>query len=238
MPVSALHVRTASGAVRFTGAQIVSFRLRRQAFVSRICRALSILRQVCRFRANRLPMPKLHIPAGVPVPVALTLRAGCGIVIGRKPTMGVSHDILQEQRGSRSGSHPEDGRADAKAGKVDRREFLALASVFGASTAMAYGMLGLAAPTPALAQEPKKGGVLKVAMSIKDPKDPRTADWSEIANAQRQTLEPLVKYTARLHLRALSARKLGSQRRRDRIRAACPPGRRPGPMATRSTPTT
>ena len=84
---------------------------------------------------------------------------------------------------------------EAKAGNVDRREFLALASVFGASTAMAYGMLGLAAPTEALAQEPKKGGVLKVAMSIKDPKDPRTADWSEIANAQRQTLEPLVKYT-------------------------------------------
>ena len=82
-----------------------------------------------------------------------------------------------------------------KAGKVDRREFLALASVFGASTAMAYGMIGLAAPTKAMAQEPKKGGVIKVAMSVKDPKDPRTADWSEIANAERQTLEPLVKYT-------------------------------------------
>ncbi len=80
-------------------------------------------------------------------------------------------------------------------GKYDRREFLAMASVFGASTAMAYGMIGLAAPTPAAAQEPKKGGVLKVAMWIKDPKDPRTADWSEIATAQRQTLEPLVKYT-------------------------------------------
>lgn len=84
----------------------------------------------------------------------------------------------------------------AKTGSaVDRREFLAMASVFGASTAMAYGMLGLAAPTPALAQEPKKGGVLKVAMWVKDPKDPRTADWSEIANAERQALEPLVKYT-------------------------------------------
>jgi peptide/nickel transport system substrate-binding protein len=78
---------------------------------------------------------------------------------------------------------------------VDRREFLALASAFGASTAMAYGMLGLAAPTEAVAQEPRKGGVIRVAMSIKDPKDPRTADWSEIANAQRQSLEPLVKYT-------------------------------------------
>lgn len=85
-----------------------------------------------------------------------------------------------------------------KTGAVDRREFLAMASVFGASTAMAYSMIGLAAPTRALAQEqgePVTGGVLNVAMWIKEPKDPRTADWSEIANAQRQTLEPLVKYT-------------------------------------------
>ena len=79
---------------------------------------------------------------------------------------------------------------------MDRREFLALASAFGASTAMAYGMLGLAAPTRGdRPGDPKKGGVLKVAMQVKAPRDPRTADWSEIANAQRQTLEPLVKYT-------------------------------------------
>src|SRR5690606_6597499 len=84
---------------------------------------------------------------------------------------------------------------EAKAGKIDRREFLALASVFGASTAMAYGMIGLAAPAKALAQEPKKGGILRVSMFVKANKDPRTADWSEIANAMRQSLEPLVKFT-------------------------------------------
>ena len=100
-----------------------------------------------------------------------------------------------KSNGDRVPAHIEKMAEDAKAGKMDRREFLALASVFGASTAMAYGMIGLAAPTPALAQEPKKGGVLKVAMWVKDPKDPRTADWSEIANAKRQALEPLVKYT-------------------------------------------
>ncbi|TIX12813.1 MAG: diguanylate cyclase, partial [Mesorhizobium sp.] len=77
---------------------------------------------------------------------------------------------------------------EAKAGKVDRREFLALASVFGATTAMAYGMLGLADPTPARAEDVqgKKGGILKVAQWVKDPKDPRKSDWSEIANAERQ----------------------------------------------------
>jgi len=82
-----------------------------------------------------------------------------------------------------------------KAGAVDRREFLALASVFGASTAFAYGMIGLASPNPALAQEPQKGGVLKFVMLVKEPKDPRIADGNEIGNAERQTLEPLVKYT-------------------------------------------
>ena len=85
--------------------------------------------------------------------------------------------------------------ADAKAGKMDRREFLALASIFGASTAAAYGMIGLAAPSRALAETPKKGGVLKVGMFVKDQKDPRTYDWPEMANVTRQFLEPLVRYT-------------------------------------------
>ena len=84
----------------------------------------------------------------------------------------------------------------AKAGRMDRREFLALASVFGASTAMAYGLIGLAAPTEAVAQEPKKGGTIRCAMFVKDMKDPRTWDWPEMAVATRQFLEPLVKYTA------------------------------------------
>ena len=84
---------------------------------------------------------------------------------------------------------------EARAGRVDRREFLALASAFGASTAFAYGMLGLAAPSKALADEPKKGGTLHVAMSVKAQKDPRTYDWTEMANVTRTWLEPLVRYT-------------------------------------------
>src|ERR1700722_10034061 len=84
--------------------------------------------------------------------------------------------------------------ADAKAGKMDRREFLALASIFGASTAAAYGMIGLAAPSRALAQTPKKGGVLKIVMFVKNQKAPRPYDWPEMANVTRQFLEPLVKY--------------------------------------------
>ena len=84
---------------------------------------------------------------------------------------------------------------DATAGKMDRREFLAMASAFGASAAGAYGMLGLTLPTPALADEPKKGGVLKMQMIIKEMKDPRIWDWSEMANVSRQANEYLVRYT-------------------------------------------
>jgi len=84
---------------------------------------------------------------------------------------------------------------EVKAGQMDRREFLALASAFGASTAFAYSMIGLAAPTKALADEPKKGGTLRVAMSVKAQKDPRTYDWTEMANVTRSWLEPLVRYT-------------------------------------------
>ncbi|PZN59394.1 MAG: diguanylate cyclase [Proteobacteria bacterium] len=84
---------------------------------------------------------------------------------------------------------------EAREGRMDRREFLALASAFGASTAMAYSMIGLAAPSRALAQEAKKGGTLRVAMPVKAQKDPRTYDWVELANISRCWLEPLVTYT-------------------------------------------
>ena len=49
---------------------------------------------------------------------------------------------------------------------------------------MAYGMLGLAAPTPALAQETQEGRRPQDrACRSRIQKDPRTSDWSEIANA-------------------------------------------------------
>ncbi|RFC66980.1 MULTISPECIES: ABC transporter substrate-binding protein [Mesorhizobium] len=84
---------------------------------------------------------------------------------------------------------------ETKAGRMDRREFLAIASSLGASTAIAYGMIGLSVPIEARAEEPKKGGVLHIAMSVKAQKDPRTYDWVELGNAARTFLEPLVRYT-------------------------------------------
>jgi peptide/nickel transport system substrate-binding protein len=84
----------------------------------------------------------------------------------------------------------------AKSGELDRREFLALVSAFGASTAVAYSMLGMTAPTKALAAEtPKKGGKIRIQQLVKDMKDPRTFDWSEMANVWRQCNDYLVRYT-------------------------------------------
>ncbi|TIN74662.1 ABC transporter substrate-binding protein [Mesorhizobium sp.] len=88
-----------------------------------------------------------------------------------------------------------DSLAEAtKKGGMDRREFLALASIFGASTAMAYSMLG--ATQPAYAEEvPQKGGTLRIAMQVYSIKDPRISDSAEVSNICRQFLEGLVKYT-------------------------------------------
>ena len=76
---------------------------------------------------------------------------------------------------------------------VSRREFLALASSFGATTATAYAMLGLPAPAAA-ATEAKQGGVVRIQMAVRGMKDPRTFDWNEIANFSKGWLENLVSY--------------------------------------------
>lgn len=76
--------------------------------------------------------------------------------------------------------------------EVNRREFLALASAFGATAATAYGMLGMAAP--AMADGHKTGGTLRYQTEVRALKDPRTYDWSQIANFTRGWLEYLVTY--------------------------------------------
>ena len=81
----------------------------------------------------------------------------------------------------------------ARAGRMDRREFLALATSLGATPAGAWALLG--APRPAAAQEtPRRGGVLRMAMTVYPVGDPRLFDWSEMGNVARQCLEPLVRY--------------------------------------------
>src|SRR3569832_2340427 len=78
---------------------------------------------------------------------------------------------------------------------MDRREFLAMASVMGASTALAYAMAGMEPAKASTAVPGKKGGILKMQMIIKDMKDPRAWDWSEIANVMRQCNYYMIRYT-------------------------------------------
>ncbi|MEL6563442.1 MAG: ABC transporter substrate-binding protein [Pseudomonadota bacterium] len=76
---------------------------------------------------------------------------------------------------------------------VSRREFLAMASTFGATAATAYGMLGMAAPAQA-ASHATAGGTVRIQQEVRGLKDPRTYDWSQIANVSRGWLEYLVTY--------------------------------------------
>ena len=90
-------------------------------------------------------------------------------------------EVITKQAGS-IGSDP-----------VNRREFLALASSFGATAATAYAMLGMPAPAAA-ASDAKMGGTVRIQMAVRAMKDPRTFDWNEIANYSKGWLENLVAY--------------------------------------------
>jgi len=80
-----------------------------------------------------------------------------------------------------------------KSGQLSRREFLVRSTALGLSAAAAYSMIGL---KPAMAQRatPAMGGSLRIQQEVHALKDPRTYDWSELANATRGLLEYLVEY--------------------------------------------
>lgn len=76
---------------------------------------------------------------------------------------------------------------------VDRREFMAIACSFGASAATAYAMLGQARPAAAQSNaDLQEGGTVRIQMEVRGMKDPRTYDWSQIANFSNGWLEYLV----------------------------------------------
>ncbi|MFD2739489.1 ABC transporter substrate-binding protein [Sulfitobacter aestuarii] len=80
-----------------------------------------------------------------------------------------------------------------KAGQLDRREFMALSSIWGMSAAGAAGLIGMSA-APARAEEPRKGGILRIGQTVLDINDPRTYDWPQKSNVARQFCEPLVRW--------------------------------------------
>jgi peptide/nickel transport system substrate-binding protein len=82
--------------------------------------------------------------------------------------------------------------AELAAGKLSRREFLTRTTSLGVSAVAAYGLMGMDAP--AMAQEAKVGGTLRMGMETKALKDPRLADWPQISNVYRGWLEFLIQY--------------------------------------------
>ncbi|MEZ5926392.1 MAG: ABC transporter substrate-binding protein [Hyphomicrobiaceae bacterium] len=87
-----------------------------------------------------------------------------------------------------------------RAGRLDRRSFVRLATLLGASALTAYATAGL--PAPALAQsadlpfpEPnpdaKPNGVIRIAMQIMPMDDPAKFTWVQASNQTRHTLEYL-----------------------------------------------
>jgi len=79
-------------------------------------------------------------------------------------------------------------------GKLSRREFLTRSTALGVSAVAAYGLLGLATPQARAQETPVTGGTLRMNMETRALKDPRTWDWSELANFSRGWLEYLVEY--------------------------------------------
>ena len=84
---------------------------------------------------------------------------------------------------------------EVRTGQLSRREFLTRTTALGVSAAAAYGLLGL--NTPAVAEAHiTMGGTLRMSMETKAIKDPRLADWPQIANVYRGWLEYLVQYNS------------------------------------------
>jgi len=81
-----------------------------------------------------------------------------------------------------------------KRGQISRREYLSSMMAIGVTAAGAYALAGLAAPTVALAAEPKRGGTLRIATPVRAAglKDPRTFDWDSIVS--RQSCEYLARW--------------------------------------------
>ncbi|EIE52588.1 ABC transporter substrate-binding protein [Salipiger aestuarii] len=80
------------------------------------------------------------------------------------------------------------------AGQLTRREFLTRVTALGVAAPAAYALGGLAGPARADEATESEGRALRIQMEVRPLKDPRTADWSEIANFYRGWLEYLVEY--------------------------------------------
>jgi len=100
------------------------------------------------------------------------------------------------RKGEKLPNHLLERAAEARDGtEVNRREFITVASAFGATAATAYAMLGTAAPAQADGHgNIMQGGTVRMQMEVRALKDPRTYDWTQIAYITSGWLEYLVEY--------------------------------------------
>jgi ABC-type transport system substrate-binding protein len=82
-------------------------------------------------------------------------------------------------------------REELRTGRIERREFLRLATLLGVSASAAYAMAGMQPVGRALAAAPKNGGNIRISMRVQEMTDPATFDWTEKSNVSRQILEYL-----------------------------------------------
>lgn len=104
---------------------------------------------------------------------------------GRENTVKRVHPLLSKMK------------EQLETGKCGRREFLRTAVLLGVSVPAAYSMagkiLGEDLMPQAAAQEPQRGGTLRVGMAVMEVGDPATVDWSEKGNLLRMSIESLVR---------------------------------------------
>lgn len=77
-------------------------------------------------------------------------------------------------------------------GQIDRREFLRTATLLGVTATTAYAMSGAIGMGEAIAQTPKKGGVLRCSMEVQEMTDPALFAWAATSNIARHICEYLV----------------------------------------------
>lgn len=82
---------------------------------------------------------------------------------------------------------------DVREGRLSRREFITRATALGVAVPTAYGLIGLAAPG-ARADTPVRGGAIRMRMDLRAQRDPRSWDWTQLADVCRGWLEYLVQY--------------------------------------------
>lgn len=102
---------------------------------------------------------------------------------------------MENHKSAKSVAHPAAKMfaRECREGQLDRREFLTRATALGLTVPMAYGLIGLAAPA-ARADTPVQGGTLRMRMDIRAQRDPRSWDWTQLADVCRGWLEYLVQF--------------------------------------------